>query len=104
MTDCLSERDDAEGATTEDRRRDAAEPAVEAAVDRIRGRGETVRDRQVERALSELDDLSPAERAVIERLGDRLVDRLLAVPEEQLERAAGEGDDTSFEAALSLFS
>lgn len=103
MSDCLHERDD-ERATTEDGTGDAATPSADAAIERIRERGETVRDRQVERALSELDDLSPAERAVIERLGDRLVDRLLAVPEEQLERAAGEGDEESFEAALSLFS
>ena len=103
MTDCLHERDD-ERATSGDGSGEKAPPSVDAAVDRIRERGESVRDRQVERALSELDGLSPAERAVIERLGDRLVDRLLAVPEEQLERAAGEGDEASFEAALSLFS
>lgn len=82
----------------------ATDPAVEAAVDSIRDRGETVRDRQVERALSELDgDLSERERAVIEALGDRLVERLLAVPEAQLRRAAREGDGEQFQRALALF-
>jgi|AntRauTorcE11898_2_1112593.scaffolds.fasta_scaffold32899_4 glutamyl-tRNA reductase len=104
MTDCLPELEDSDRATAGDGGHDATDPAVDVAIDRIREHGEAVRDRQVERALSELDGLSAEEAAVIERLGDRLVDRLLAVPEEQLERAAGEGDDASFEAALSLFS
>jgi len=90
-----------------DRGRDpemTADHSVEAAVERIRDRGEAVRDRQVERALSELDgDLSERERAAIEALGDRLVERLLAVPEAQLERAAREGDDERVRQALDLF-
>jgi len=77
---------------------------VETVVEHIHDRGRTVRDRQVERALSELDgDLSERERAVVETLGDRLVERLLAVPAAKLRRAAGEGDENRVEHALELF-
>lgn len=100
MSECRpTDRSASDGDSRRDEQRD---PTVEAAVERIRERGETVRDRQVERALSTLD-LAERERAVIEALGDRLVERLLAVPEEQLRSAAREDDENEFERALELF-
>lgn len=95
MTECVA--DDATGD------RHADEEAVASAVERIRERGATVRDQQVDRALSELDGVSERERAEIESLADRLVERLLAVPEEQLRRAAREGNEDRFRRALELF-
>jgi|GEM_PF-1088031 len=100
MSECRPERPSKECGSGDD----GADPSVEAAVARIGERGESIRDRQVERALGELDDdLTARERAVVEALGDRLVERLLAVPEAQLKAAASEGDDEQFDCALKLF-
>ncbi|NLV10277.1 MULTISPECIES: hypothetical protein [Halomicrobium] len=103
MTDCVTEPESGTRKAEGERASDATRSAENVAIERIRERGESVRDRQVERALSELE-LSEHERDAVERLGDRLVERLLAVPEAQLERAASDGDDETLAAALELFS
>lgn len=119
MSDCLpdgrSSNDDAvsearhteEGGVAEEASDDeesVVDPTVDEAIDRIRDRGQAVRDCQVSRALSELDeDITERERAVIGALGDRLVERLLAVPEQQLKTAACEDDTERFDHALELF-
>lgn len=97
MSDNLSQKGKREAGACSDQ-------TISGAIAQIRDRGATVRDRQVDRALTELgDELTAEERAVIETLGDRLVERLLTVPEEQLKAAARDGENERFEAALALF-
>jgi len=82
------------------------DPATaEAAIARIRDRGTTVRDRELETALSQLEargDPSPADREAVADLADRLVEALLAVPESGL-REGDEVDAETVETALELF-
>ncbi|MBV0901886.1 glutamyl-tRNA reductase [Haloarcula salina] len=83
-----------------------ARPDVEEAIARIDERGAEIRAEQLERALSRLeatDELTPEQRAAVERLGDRLVEQLLAVPHESLRDAARRGDGEAVATALSLF-
>lgn len=86
---------------------DGANPQtdLDRAIGAIRARGATVREAQVDRALSELDDadLSTAQREAVERLGDRLVARLLAVPEARLRGLAADGDEAAVAQTLTLF-
>lgn len=94
---------DGESASGQNADGDRSDPTA-AAVERIRARGRTVRDRQVEQALSALDgEVSEEERRAIEALADRLVDRLLAVPEHHLTVAVRDGNDQTVERALDLF-
>jgi len=72
---------------------------AEAAIEIIHERGDRIRERELGRALSELD-LSERERAAIEELSERLVDELLAVPEERLRTTR---DPELVRAALDLF-
>jgi len=80
-------------------------PADEAAtIEAIRDRAESVRERELERALARLadrGDLSAAERAAVERLADRLVARLVAVPERAL--CGPESDAETVDTARELF-
>jgi len=98
--------DEPDGGSVERSADGPAEDAVDESVERISERGQEVRDREVERALTRLDaqgDLSPADREAVERLADRLLGRLLAVPERSLRVAADEGDEETVETALELF-
>jgi hypothetical protein len=95
---------------------EAGPPTVDEAVERIHDRATTVRDRELETALSKLeggDDLSPSNREVVADLADRLVEELVAVPESSLREVSDSetgdsGDDTGteppVETALELFS
>jgi glutamyl-tRNA reductase len=84
-------------------------PDVERAIDRIDERAAAVRERQVERALAELDGpdgTDPETRAAVRRVADRLTERLVATPKEALRTAAAspdrEGED-AIRVALALF-
>ncbi|WP_424018424.1 hypothetical protein ACOZ4N_02820 [Halorientalis pallida] len=91
---------------------------VARAIERIDDRAAAVRERQVERALAELEtvgDPDPETRAAVRRLADRLTERLVATPKAALRRAAdrdgGENetaadpgaDDEAVRVALDLF-
>ncbi|SDG05017.1 hypothetical protein [Halorientalis regularis] len=88
------------------------------AIERIDDRAATVRERQVERALAELEtvgDPDPETRAAVRRLADRLTGRLVATPKAALrqgvdgsssenETAAGPDPDAeAVRVALDLF-
>jgi glutamyl-tRNA reductase len=72
---------------------------VDAALSAMHERAATIRDREVERALSAVD-ATEREQAVIEALADRLVQELLAAPERSLREA---DDEEVVETALWLF-
>lgn len=101
-------RDERDG--TDDRPDDVAR-----AIDRLDERAAAVRDRQVERALAELDALAdpdPATRVAIRTVADRLTARLVATPKKALHTAADGTDaepdestpgDDAAQIALELF-
>ncbi|WP_423999260.1 glutamyl-tRNA reductase [Haloarcula salina] len=81
-------------------------PDVEEAIARIDERGAEISAEQLEQALSRLEatsELTPEQRAAVERLADRLVERLLAVPHESLRDAEQRGNGEAVATALSLF-
>lgn len=104
---------DAVGDVCGDEPRDVAR-----AIERIDDRAAAVRERQVERALTELEavgDPDPETRAAVRRLGDRLTERLVATPKAALrgvpDRSSGDAktagdrtaDDEAVRVALDLF-
>ena len=93
-------------------------PDVARAIDRIDDRAAAVRERQVERALTELEavgDPDPETRDAVRRLADRLTARLVATPKAALRQAADRSsseaetasdrtaDDEAVRVALDLF-
>lgn len=73
------------------------DPDPETVLERIRERGEQIRQEELQRALVRLEqqgDLTDAQREQVRQLTDRLVDRLLAVPESTLENASAESRET----------
>ncbi|RKD98286.1 glutamyl-tRNA reductase [Halopiger aswanensis] len=65
---------------------------------------ERMKERELETALSRLeDDLSPAQREVVESMADALVSQLLAPPTKSLRQAAAEDDWSTINTALQLF-
>lgn len=62
--------------------------------------GEQVRERELQTALTKLDDLDEQDRAVVEALAARLVDSVLAPPTQSLLTAAA---GTEPQTALALF-
>ncbi|AQL43998.1 hypothetical protein BV210_15380 [Halorientalis sp. IM1011] len=86
-------------------------PDVARTIERIDDRAAAVRDRQVERALSELDshdDTDPETRAAVRRVATRLTERLIATPKEALRTATASSDrhpdgDDAVRVALELF-
>ena len=74
----------------------------DAALARIRERGERVAESEAEQALARLrarGELSEQEKEAVEALAERLADRLLAVPVAGLQETDGE----TAEVALELF-
>ena len=70
----------------------------------LRGRAQTLRRSEVERALGRLSHLSEADRGVVEALSRQLLQKLLHEPTVRLRRAAGNGNAASLsEAARYLF-
>nr|WP_171814683.1 glutamyl-tRNA reductase [Halopiger xanaduensis] len=65
---------------------------------------ERMKERELETALSRLDDdLSAAQREVVESMADALVSQLLAPPTKSLRQAAAEDDWSTINTALQLF-
>ena len=86
-------------------------PDVARAIERIDDRAAAVRERQVQRALSDLDshdDTDPETRAAVRRVADRLTERLVGTPKEALRTATASSDrhpdgDDAVRVALELF-
>ncbi|TYL38056.1 glutamyl-tRNA reductase [Natronococcus pandeyae] len=64
---------------------------------------ERIKERELERALAELDADDPAQREVVESMADSLVSQLLAPPTKSLREAAAEDDWSTINTALQLF-
>lgn len=76
------------------------------AIQHIEQRATTLRDEQIDRALTRLreqGELTPEKRVVIAAMADRVTQRLLARPRTGLYRAARADDDTTIQVALDLF-
>jgi glutamyl-tRNA reductase len=92
-------------ASVSESKQEEATPPVdaEAAIERIRERGESIAERECEQALGALHaqgEVSEQEAAAVAALAERLTDRLLAVPEEALREAS---DERTVRVALELF-
>jgi glutamyl-tRNA reductase len=62
-----------------------------------------IKERELERALSELEHGSASQRDVVEAMADSLVSQLLAPPTRSLREAAGQDDWSTINTALQLF-
>ena len=83
-------------------KRDRADEAISA----MYAAAETVRDEQVEQALTKLEsqgELTDAQRETVESLADALVGQLLAAPTKSLREAAGSDDWETIHTAMQLF-
>ncbi|MFB6194147.1 MAG: glutamyl-tRNA reductase, partial [Halobaculum sp.] len=83
-------------------KRDRADEAISA----MYAAAETVRDEQVEEALTKLEaqgELTDDQRETVESLADALVGQLLAAPTKSLREAAGSDDWETIHTAMQLF-
>lgn len=64
---------------------------------------ERIKQREIERALAELDDENGDQREIVESMADSLVSQLLAPPTKSLREAAAEDDWSTINTALQLF-
>ncbi|MFA9502284.1 glutamyl-tRNA reductase [Natrinema sp. H-ect1] len=64
---------------------------------------ERMKDREVETALSHLEEPSEQHREVLESMADSLINQLLAAPTKSLREAAAEDDWSTIHTALQLF-
>jgi glutamyl-tRNA reductase len=62
-----------------------------------------IKEREVERALTELENGNAGQREVVEAMADSLVNQLLAPPTRSLREAAAEDDWSTINTALQLF-
>jgi glutamyl-tRNA reductase len=77
---------------------------VEPVVSELRRRAESIREREVARALGDLGDVDPRVAERLEHLSRTLVNRLLHDPTVRLRERAGEGDaDEVVDAVRDLF-
>ncbi|MFC4439177.1 MULTISPECIES: glutamyl-tRNA reductase [Natrialbaceae] len=64
---------------------------------------ERIKEREIERALAELDGENDDQREIVESMADSLVSQLLAPPTKSLREAAAEDDWSTINTALQLF-
>lgn len=75
-------------------------------LEQIRFRSETIKRREVERALRKLDGqdrLTDEQARHIEEMADEIVQSLLAVPQRAIQRSAARGEEFPFEAVRRIF-
>jgi glutamyl-tRNA reductase len=71
----------------------------------IRGRAEALKQRELRKAISQLEargDLSPEQRHIITQIATAIVDEILAVPESTLNDVSADEEDT-VRTAIRLF-
>ena len=93
---------------SEDADDDCERPATAAAaIEQIETRAQVLRDEELTRALTRIDErseLTPKKRVVLAALADRLTSRLIDPPKAGLRAAADHDEDTTVAVALDMFS